>query len=109
MRKGLILITFALVAASCGGSDEPAAASTAAPESVASPGDVVTTAPATTAPTVTAATGDTETAAAPPVTEAGPSFDGPPAPDFELVLSDGSTFTLSDEQKPVYVVFWAEW
>ena len=40
---------------------------------------------------------------------AGPSFDGPPAPDFEMALSDGSTFSLSDEQKPVYLVFWAEW
>ena len=40
---------------------------------------------------------------------AGPSFDGPPAPDFELALADGSVFRLSDEQKPVYMVFWAEW
>lgn len=37
------------------------------------------------------------------------SFDGPPAPDFELALSDGSVFKLSDEQKPIYVIFWAEW
>ncbi|MDX2344613.1 MAG: hypothetical protein QNL12_13205, partial [Acidimicrobiia bacterium] len=41
--------------------------------------------------------------------EQAPSFDGPPAPDFELALADGSTFALSAEQKPVYVVFWAEW
>ena len=33
----------------------------------------------------------------------------PDALDFELLLADGSTFTLSDEEKPVYVVFWAEW
>ncbi|MDJ0498870.1 MAG: hypothetical protein QNJ89_13635, partial [Acidimicrobiia bacterium] len=38
-----------------------------------------------------------------------PSVDGPPAPAFELALSDGSTFRLSDEEKPVYMVFWAEW
>jgi hypothetical protein len=32
-----------------------------------------------------------------------------PAIDFALLLADGTTFTLSDEQKPVYLVFWAEW
>jgi len=31
------------------------------------------------------------------------------APDFSLDLADGTTFTLSAEQKPVYLVFWAEW
>ena len=38
-----------------------------------------------------------------------PAVEGPPAPDFTLVLGSGGTFTLSDEQKPVYMVFWAEW
>jgi len=49
----------------------------------------------------------------PPETEASPStaapIDGPPAPDFTLALGDGGEFTLSAEQKPVYLVFWAEW
>ena len=40
---------------------------------------------------------------------AGATPDGPPAPDFELVLGDGSTFSLSAAEKPVYMVFWAEW
>jgi peroxiredoxin len=35
--------------------------------------------------------------------------DGEAAPDFTLALGDGGTFTLSDEQKPVYMIFWAEW
>lgn len=35
--------------------------------------------------------------------------EGPAAPDFSLVLADGSTFTLSEGSKPVYMVFWAEW
>ena len=33
----------------------------------------------------------------------------PTAPDFELELGDGGTFRLSDETKPVFLVFWAEW
>ena len=33
----------------------------------------------------------------------------PAAPDFSLELGDGSTFTLSEGAKPVYMVFWAEW
>lgn len=31
------------------------------------------------------------------------------APDFSLMLGDGSTFTLSEETRPVFIVFWAEW
>ncbi len=104
MRKGLILVTFALIAVSCGGSDDPAAVSTAAPVNAELSSDGRTT--ASTAATTPEDTGPVETQTAAAAT---PSFDGPPAPDFELTLSDGSTFTLSDEQKPVYVVFWAEW
>lgn len=31
------------------------------------------------------------------------------APDFTLALADGGVFRLSDEQRPVYMIFWAEW
>ena len=31
------------------------------------------------------------------------------APDFTLALADGSTFVLSEEARPVFMVFWAEW
>jgi hypothetical protein len=31
------------------------------------------------------------------------------APDFTLELGDGGSYTLSDGEKPVYLVFWAEW
>ena len=34
---------------------------------------------------------------------------GESAPDFTMALADGTDFTLSAEQKPVYMVFWAEW
>jgi hypothetical protein len=67
--------------------DEPTVATTSSPEAGGEESDEPT--PSTAAPA--------------------PAFDGPPAPDFELALADGSTFRLSDEQKPVYLVFWAEW
>lgn len=35
--------------------------------------------------------------------------DRPIAPDFTLALGDGGTFVLSEETRPVYLVFWAEW
>lgn len=41
---------------------------------------------------------------------AGPSTTAAPqAPDFTLTLSDGSSFVLSEESRPVYLIFWAEW
>ncbi len=35
--------------------------------------------------------------------------DGRDAPDFALALGQGGEFRLSDEERPVYMVFWAEW
>ncbi|MFN2486608.1 MAG: hypothetical protein ABR609_08390 [Acidimicrobiia bacterium] len=29
--------------------------------------------------------------------------------DFTLVLGSGDTFTLSEERRPVFLLFWAEW
>lgn len=105
MRPTLVLVTFALIAASCSGSNEPAAAPTpaAAPGTTAS-SDVGSTSSSVVQPTTEASGSQVPISAA-----ATPSFDGPPAPDFELALSDGSTFRLSDEENPVYIVFWAEW
>lgn len=31
------------------------------------------------------------------------------APDFTLQLGDGGTYTLSEGDKSVYLIFWAEW
>jgi hypothetical protein len=53
----------------------------------------------------TAASGTTET----PETTEGTTSDRPLAPDFTLALGDGGSFTLSEGEKPVYLVFWAEW
>ncbi|MDK1010969.1 MAG: hypothetical protein QGM46_08890 [Actinomycetota bacterium] len=35
--------------------------------------------------------------------------EGPVAPDFTLALEPSGRFVLSQEVKPVYMVFWAEW
>lgn len=110
MRRPLLLIAaLAVVAASCSSGTDTAtppveASSTAAP--VPSEPDVSTTASAVqdTAPSEAETAPESE---APPGTA--PPFDGPPAPDFTMTLNDGSEFTLSAEQKPVYLVFWAEW
>lgn len=35
--------------------------------------------------------------------------EGPAAPDFTLALEPSGEFVLSQEVKPVYMIFWAEW
>jgi hypothetical protein len=106
MRKLFLPVVLALVAAACGGNAEPTSSPATTTESA-----TAETAPSTTIPTSTEVGGEAPgDAAAGDTTEAGgSSFDGPSAPDFELLLNDGSTFRLSDEEKPVYMVFWAEW
>jgi hypothetical protein len=107
MRRGLIALVFALLVSACGGTDNSSTESAAAPAAV----------PETSA---AATGGDTESSSEPSAApteapeqslglEETPSFDGPPAPDFELELADGTVFALADEAKPVYMVFWAEW
>jgi hypothetical protein len=86
MRKLVSGVAIALIVASCGGSGEPAA---------------------TSSPTATSDGAATDATAGSQTTSA--SVDGPAAPDFDLVLGDGTTFSLSGEEKPVYMVFWAEW
>lgn len=86
---GLLVLT--MVVAACGGDTSPIASGDPVPTSStpssepASPvgSDVTTTVPA--------------------------EPEGPIAPDFTLALGDGGTYTLSEGEKPVYMVFWAEW
>jgi len=97
-RITLAAVAFILVLGACGGSETggtAASTTTVAPTST-------TEGPGTTgAPGTTSAPSETTTTRVPP--------DGDPAPDFTLALGDGGSFTLSDEQKPVYMIFWAEW
>ena len=69
-------------------------------------GDGAAPSSSSTTTTVTQATGDADPSAPGP---ADGRPDGPVAPDFALALGEGGSFVLSDEQKPVYMIFWAEW
>lgn len=81
-----------LLAVACGGDATPDEAAPAPAAQVTTTTEDGTVPPGDTAPRETA-----------------PAVEGPPAPDFTLALGDGGVFTLSEEQKPVYLVFWAEW
>jgi thiol-disulfide isomerase/thioredoxin len=80
-RVLLLVVALALVGAACGGTSTPEA--------------TTTTGGGAAATTTTAA--------------ADPAAGGRVAPDFSLALSDGTTFSLAAEEKPVCLVFWAEW
>jgi hypothetical protein len=109
MRRWAVAVFVAALVAACG-----ADPTTGAPERTTTESSTAATPPVTPvttgapAPSTTTGAGTTEAAATTP-----PPFvvDGPPAPDFTIPLEDpeGETFVLSEEQKPVYMVFWAEW
>lgn len=100
-RRLTFVLAVALVAAACGGADgSPAASSPSEPQTT-----VVASGAGNDAGTTTIAVDSTSD----PGTTAAASPEGPDAPDFSLALSDGGEFVLSAEQKPVYMVFWAEW
>lgn len=106
VRQMAIAAAFILAATACAGDG---AQSTTVPQS-----DPTTsqTSPATSAPSggeEPSTTGGEETSTTAGPAQPPPHVEGPAAPDFTFALSDGSSFSLSDEQKPVYLVFWAEW
>ncbi|MGZ5384521.1 MAG: TlpA family protein disulfide reductase [Acidimicrobiia bacterium] len=91
--------TMMLAVAACAGDGE--AAATSAPTSATT----TSQAPSST----TGAIGDGEPTPTTGTMPETPQVEGPAAPDFVFALGDGTSFSLSDEQKPVYLVFWAEW
>jgi len=101
-RSANLLVVLGLVLGACG------AATTAT--SIRGAGDPPTTTTTTATRPITETTSDVTGDTASSAAERPPSgVDGPVAPDFSLVLADGSTFTLSEGSRPVYMVFWAEW
>lgn len=117
MRTFVAMVAFALVAAACGGasttSDSAPPPTEAAAAETSPPSDPTNTTaddvdpPPSSTTTVSGDEGEGVDTTAPPATE--PPIDGPAAPQFELALHSGDTFSLEGEQKPIYMVFWAEW
>ena len=111
MRRIAFLIVMAMAVAACGStvvtdgeaSGQGSSATSEAPPATSQPTETTSTSSAATPPTSGNSSGTTTTS------EDLPPIDGPAAPDFSLELSDGSTFVLSEETRPVYMVFWAEW
>ena len=93
-------VVLALFAAACSGTAEAPVITTAGP--------VGSTAPATTVgvkPPAPTGSGETTSTTLRPA----PDPNRPIAPDFTLDLGSGGTFVLSEETRPVFMVFWAEW
>jgi cytochrome oxidase Cu insertion factor (SCO1/SenC/PrrC family) len=88
MKRIVLLLAVSIVAAACASASDDSAGAGA-------------DAPPTTQTESSATTSPGSSPAAKP--------EGPEAPDFTLALASGDSFTLSAEQKPVYMIFWAEW
>lgn len=99
------LVVLAVVLAACGGE-----AADSVPTTPSSAASTVPAAPGSAA----AVTGESRTAVVTSsdettTTRPAPNPDRELAPDFSLMLSDGTEYQLSNETRPVYMVFWAEW
>ena len=104
-RTLLILAVVSLAAVSCGdGSSVPLDAGTTSTTGVAA--DSTTSSTDASIPPTTGSSGSPPSTSSPTSTVAD---DRPVAPDFVLELGSGGTFVLSEETRPVYLVFWAEW
>ncbi len=112
MRKLVLLVVLGFVASACGGGSGVGGVATSVNDVTTddvTTDDVTTDDVTTDDVTTDDVTTDEVTTAAQDASASSDESNGPAAPDFELTLGDGSTFRLSDEQKPVYLVFWAEW
>ena len=111
MRRIVMILTVAgLFLAACGGATDSTTPNEAVSDSAPSASDSATTtsqesiADPAEGPSTTSAPNDL-----PPATAAVTDFDGPAAEDFTVDLNKNGAFTLSEEARPVYMVFWAEW
>ncbi len=108
-RLVYMLVAISLLVAACGGDSTSTSTAPAAgaSDTVSDVTPSTEPAPDSTANTTgTATTDTTEEPSAGPITT---DFDGPTAADFTIDLNKTGSFTLSEEARPVYLVFWAEW
>jgi hypothetical protein len=118
VKVGLRILSLLFVGAlaACGG-DQPTAidlggGATVAPATTApSATNTPTTEPAVSDPPSTEPSSDAPATTPPAATEAPRQRpEGPDAFDFALSLGGpGGTFSLAEETRPVFMVFWAEW
>ena len=109
-RIVMVLLALSLFVAACGGAADTTGTTGAGVDSTAAEPAVTSTSPApTTGDTVDTPSATESTVQQSPATAAATDFDGPVAADFSIDLNATGTFTLSEETRPVYLVFWAEW
>ena len=116
-RIFLLLGAAAILLAACGGaatvsttSEELSSDAVPAPSVDDQPGgDETQTTPADETPADETPADETPAVEDEPVVARVTDFDGPAAADFTIDLNKTGTFTLSEEARPVYLVFWAEW
>ncbi len=108
-RLSALLIGFALVAAACGGGATDTATPAESPSTSRAGDSASTTVVPSTEPETPAVSEQTDETAQSATERPAPDPNREIAPDFDLLLSDGSTFVLSEETRPVFMVFWAEW
>jgi hypothetical protein len=106
-RLLLVLAVLALVAAACssssvGGTPETSGADVVAPSATTETAPDEPSADSSAAPTTPSETATTSSGVE-------PQAEGPPARDFTLALEPTGEFVLSQEVKPVFMIFWAEW
>lgn len=105
-RFGVALVAIALVVVACGGGSDVGAA----PDGEVAAAESLPSVDQSTMPDEPGLKGDTAaTTGASPAERPAPDPSREIAPDFSLNLGDGSTFVLSEETRPVFMVFWAEW
>ena len=105
MKRFALFLAVLTVVAACSSTDDAAPTTEIAPATDA--GTTATTAaPAEDSSTTRDSMGDSGASLVPNQTIAP---EGPEAPDFTMALGDGGSFTLSEEAKPVYMIFWADW
>ena len=92
------LVPIVVLLAACSGASLASVDTTESPVTTETPGNTAATQAEIDTTTNLASDGPSTTASGRPV-----------APDFTLELNDGGTYTLSEGEKPVYLVFWAEW
>jgi hypothetical protein len=108
-RLVLLFSTLALLAAACSGTTAEEATDTGAVDNISVEGSSSTPVPGESSATSEPSTEQSASESANSSADKRPLPEGPAAPDFSLALEPSGEFVLSQEVKPVYMIFWAEW